>query len=324
MQFGFSGTAYRVHISVLLLATTLITGCADLRAIGTWAETSSDVAAYSAILDDYESSPDRQMRYTPKSQHAALEGLREQRSAQVVRLKALHTAVREYMQAIGALAGGNVVVYDAEFDALASEVKSNPQLRLSDSQVSAYSGLTNLVLRAATDDWRQTRLATLVDEANPHFQVVIDAMESALEKEVADAVEDEELAVDQHFGRSVRRLKAAAAQANISANALASLHDRPEMGPEIHKTLSESLVRSAAGFEGVETLVGHMRDDQMAVFAARKQAIEEYRKILTRIAEGHQALADGKADLSSKALASSMLKRAKALKRSFAKVQAVD
>ncbi len=308
--------ARSVYTPPLVLVCVALVGCADLGAIRTWAETSADATSYSAILDDYSASPDRQRRYQEGASAEVLDTIKDLREEQVRRLLALHTATTEYMRAIGQLAADDIVIYDKELDAFTKAVKARDWF--DSQQADAYVGLAKVLFKAATDGWRQNRLKDLISESNADLQIVVGTMRDSIKKEVRDAVELENQVISNHFAKSLRRVSGARKESEALA---ATIQSKGQLDPSLKTQVVRALERNADGFEGVERIIVDVRTDHLAGTMRRTRALDEYDKILKNIADGHQALYDGRSDLDNKELLKNMIERANALRKAFGKVR---
>jgi hypothetical protein len=293
----------------------MVTGCADLGPIRSWADTSLEAAQYSAILETYESSPDRQGRYQDDSASATLDALKTKRAEQVERMTALHIGIAEYMRVLGQLAGDETASYDESFDGLADDLEE--QEWLAQREIDAYVALGRVLSNAAADRWRRGQLEELIGEANAPLQIVISTLETALASEILDAVDDEALVISNHFAKILRRVKAAGG----ASEQLATTISAGSMEPALRREVVETLGRSADANAGLVMLIAGARADHLAHIDRQREAVLEYRVVLQRIAEGHQSLYDSRTDLTDSNLLEKITQRNIDLRKAFAGVR---
>jgi len=188
--------------SSLLLGMTL--GCANLTAIGDFAATSSEAAGYSRLVDQYAAWPEGEKRFEPESHWSQLDDLTAARKTQRKELLLYHTAIDDYMDALGRLAADALVSYDDEIDGLAKAVRSTPLGTRDRSEVAAAASISKLLAKAVTDAWRQRELADLIEEANAPLQVVIAALKTEVDQGFAGDLDIEQTAIDLHYKRLER------------------------------------------------------------------------------------------------------------------------
>ena len=216
------------------------------------------------------------------------------RHSQAERMLARHVAVRAYMKAIGQLAADDIVIFDAEFEALEAAAKDG-RLKMDAENVEAIAGLAKLVSKMATDAWRQKELRQALDEANPSLQTTIAGLRNDLGTFISDGVEFDEQTVHDYFAKMSRRVDAAGQL------------QRNRVNVEV--------------FDALSTLAAVVEADHLLVFGPRAAAIPQYDQVLKKIATGHQTLVDGAADLENDALLRDMLQRAVDLRGALRKLQ---
>ncbi|MCC7274312.1 MAG: hypothetical protein IT561_16720 [Alphaproteobacteria bacterium] len=131
-----------------------------------------------------------------------------------------------------------------------------------DAEAGAAATIAKLVLRAAADGWRQARLRELIEQGNAPLQTIIAALRDVTAKGFLVEVTIEQAAARSHYNTLIVSSKDPAGRAAIQ--------------------------------EWAEL--------RMAEIAGREAAARSYDEILARIAEGHQALYDGRNDIGRKEL----------------------
>jgi hypothetical protein len=257
-RFDERATVWTVAALFVLLLQAA--GCANLTAIREFASVSSESAAYTTLVTEYVESPMRVKRYQPSARHAELERMAAERRVQREVLLLRHQLIQEYMDALGQLAADEAVVYDREISALGRAATDAKFLDAKEGE--AFSAVTRILLRAVTDGWRRRQLTRLVEDTNPHFQVVVGSLRTIVRQGFAADAENERVAINRYYTDLVRE-------------------SRDRAGIEAVKEWQE--VR----LEGVGT---------------RDKAIRAYAEILDKIGRGHQRLYDGRHDVSARAV----------------------
>lgn len=189
--------APRILASLLLVFPLFGTGCADLSAIQEFASISVRSAEYTGLVDRYVASPARQKRFQPADQQEHLDQMTRQRAAQRDRLLLRLGLVSEYMNALGKLAGDDVVDYDNGIEGLERAVVENKFA--GDRDADAFASVSRVLLRVCTDSWRKKELRTLITDSNEPFQKVVGALEDIVGQDFSRDVENEKLAMTNYY-----------------------------------------------------------------------------------------------------------------------------
>lgn len=176
----------RVFASIAIVA---LSGCANLAGIQNFGKLSSEVAAYSKLTNDYAAGPRDSQKYTLSSEDQQRKVLATQatlRAKQVAKLRLLQTTLSEYMAAVAALAGDEVVSFDAELASFADSAQSTNMITA--KEATAIKSIAGIIATALTDFYRQKKLLEVIEKADPHVQTLVtsirgtvDAYQEALE-----------------------------------------------------------------------------------------------------------------------------------------------
>jgi hypothetical protein len=172
---------HRGWLATGLVATTLC-GCVNLPEVRQFAAKSAEGAAFQRILDDYQGAPGRQERFVVPGDAAAadarawLENNAAERKEQVRRAKLLLTAVCEYMQTLGALAGDELVSADQELGGLVDA--SVDKKWLPEDQAGAAKSLVDIIADTALSRYRQRQLSKVIERANTPLQAVLQHLQA--------------------------------------------------------------------------------------------------------------------------------------------------
>lgn len=266
---------WRPSAVLLLIILVLTQGCANLSAVREFANISTESAQYTRLVDDYAQSPIRQKQYRPAREHEGLERINRERTALQERLLLRHSLIEEYMDTLGRLAADEVVVYNKELDALGNAVKEKKFVDAKEAD--AFAAIAKVLVKGATDRWRQKQLKELIAISNGPFQVVVESLRIVVENGFRGDLLNEKAAIQSYYGTLI----------------LDS--------------------RDKAGIAALE----EWRNLRLAALETRAKAIESYAKILRTISEGHQKLYDGRNDLSRELLVRDMSRYSRDLKRLF-------
>lgn len=245
-----------------LFVITFLTACADLTGIRQFSEVSADSASYTALSKDYVQSSERQKRFQDKTHGQELDKNSEERKKQLPIILSLHKGVQEYMLAIGALASDELVSYDKELDSLSNDIKAVKLPHLDDNSINAFSALTKLIAKAATDAYRQRQLNQIIGEANDDFQILINAMSDIVGLDYVSSLKNEEVTMDK-------------------------LYKKVELESENSKSQQASI-----------QLLKESRDAKQDAIEAKMKSCKLYAEMLKTIGAGHKLLYDNRENLS--------------------------
>ena len=165
----------------IILLTFLVSGCADLKGITALSEISTATLKNTTFADDYLSSLERQKRYEIYGSPADFEPLIEERRKIHGQLLEIYGVASDYTNALGKLASDDIVSYNKNVEALVSQLKqtkySNGKNVFETGHVQAFEVVAQLILKAATDNYRQDKLKKIIEDANSSFAKVIDTIE---------------------------------------------------------------------------------------------------------------------------------------------------
>ena len=184
-------------LSIFGAILLLLSGCADLKGIRQFSEISADSAGYTALSIDYVKTLERKKRFQEPSHYPELDEVIKRRKEQQPALLGLHKGVQEYMTAIGALAADELVSYNNALDSFSNNIKSAKII--DDKGVDAFSALTKLIAKAATDAYRQDKLNQIIGESNADFQILITSMSKIVGEDYVASLKNEADAVDQFY-----------------------------------------------------------------------------------------------------------------------------
>jgi len=188
-----------------------------------------------------------------------------------------HSLIEEYMDALGQLAADEVVTYDKEVDSLGKAAKEAKFV--DEKEQTAFQTVAKILLKAATDAWRQGKVKTFVRESNTDIKVVIGGLKQIVDQGFLGDVQDEKEAIRKYYQRII----------------------------------SESTDKA-----GIAALT-EWRETRIESLAKREKAIEAYSLSLEKIAEGHQKLYDGVLvdSIRSKELLGQLSRYAKDLRKAY-------
>jgi len=270
-----------------LVALALLASCADLKSIRQFANTSADAAGWTSLSEDYVKSIARIQRYEEGKAGDALASAAARRQAQQPALRALHHGVEAYLKVLGALAADDLAASDVSLAALAGSLHS-ANLLADTQSVAAFTSLTELIAKAATDGYRQRQLTRLIAQANPDFQTVIAALAGIVERDFTAALEIESAAADKYY----RAILITAEQAPPQQAALALVREK-------------------------------WREKKDAL-DAKKQACALYAQTLKKIGEGHQLLYDRRGRLAAQPLLATIARYQQDVAGLYAQMKAIE
>jgi hypothetical protein len=164
-------------VAGLLLACT---ACADLTGIQAFAKMAPDPTAIQGLTRIYVQEPDLREDIKLLGDDAPNPNLAEEdksRAQQAVAIQGLNTALCEYMQALGALAGSDVVQSSSNLKevttGLTAVQKALPALGLTAGRISIIGDFIQSVADLAENGYRNTKLVEIISSHDAAFQQII-------------------------------------------------------------------------------------------------------------------------------------------------------
>ncbi len=186
-----------IRILTFFLLGAVLAACADLSAVREFSAVSVQSARYTQLADDYAGAPERLARYvTNDRQRESLALDAKLRQQQKQKALALHTAIEQYMQALGKLAGGKEGHLDAEIKALS---KSAKQLGGSSDVEKAVQSTAQALQDAVLVPWQRRRIQQAVDEANAGLQLIVRNLRDDIDLNFRSALEKDITATEFHY-----------------------------------------------------------------------------------------------------------------------------
>lgn len=265
---------YRGLISLLLLSSLVLSGCANLKSIRAFSEISSEATTYATFADDYIKTVERQKRYQDASQHSKLDEIIKEREAQQSVLLAVHKEVSDYISTLGELASDEIISYDKSLDEMSKKMEiikdKDGKPVFEKAQIDAFGALSKLLAKAATDAYRQNKLQKIIESSNKDFQIIIAILKKYIEIGYIESLKNERGAVEKYYDTIIMTAKM-----------------NPPQDAAIELVMDKFIERKDA----IDT---------------KKKAAESYLKILNKIGEGHQLLYDKRNEISSEQLLSTI------------------
>lgn len=254
----------------LALLAIVAGGCVRTGAVGRYASAAGETAAeFPALADEMRASCVRLEEYREAREGSGwfdrrdLEKRCADRAKAVRRTVAVERVLASYFAALGALADGKVVRYDASIDDLADALEDDA--KLDRERVRAVSDLAAFAASVTTDGYRHLKLAKVIEEQNGNVATVIDALSEIVATDYANILELEETGMES-FYRS-------------------------------------AMAEGAAREPLAAILVLDERDERAAALDEKRGALAAYVKALGTMKKGHQRLYDSRHDLNAKVLA---------------------
>lgn len=101
----------------------------------------------------------------------------------------IYNALKSYFSGLSNLSAGKLTAYS--FRSLQNSLIKGEfgKISIDDEHVKAYSDLSGIILRAATDMYRRKMISKYVAEANPHVQILLEKFQFILQKNLKDELD---------------------------------------------------------------------------------------------------------------------------------------
>ena len=169
------------RLCVVLVA--VLAGCAAnprLQEARDFAEDAAKLGAYADLSERYRDTYARERPYLTVAADTRERAADAERRAAFADFMAIHDAVAQYMHTLGQLAGAGKFALDAPIKSLGGAIKAWPDAGLDERHVNAYTGLARVLARAVTAREQDNAVRHMVQEAEPHLQLLLDAMQRLL------------------------------------------------------------------------------------------------------------------------------------------------
>mgnify|MGYP006290885781 FL=1 len=246
---------FPVIVAIALCAA----GCANLAPVRQLAETANQsLTPFPALVDDFSASCQRRGDYQPPSIQPDCAPF-ETAEASVL---AVGEVLRSYTEALGRLAGDDLVTFTRDVDALENEVRRFP--KIDTGTVSAVSNVAGFLSTAATEGYRRKAVKRAIIQTNGAVQAMIIGLREIIGTDYGELLALERQAAWKYYEKLIRRY-------------------------EDTEPLAVMLLRDKY-------------DADLAAIDRRAAAAESLDALLRKTASAHQALFDSIEDLESKKL----------------------
>ena len=179
---------------IILEIMVITSGCVRTGGVGSYARAAGETAAeFPALAEEMTASCARLEGYREAREGkgwadgADLEKSCADRERAVRRAVAVDRALASYFAALGALADGKVVKYDASIDDLADALEDDA--KLDRKKVRAVSDLAEFAASVATDGYRHLELTRVIEDQNANVAAVIDALADIVGQDYANILD---------------------------------------------------------------------------------------------------------------------------------------
>jgi hypothetical protein len=161
---------------LIALAVSGIAGCVSLEEVRDYAGESARLAAYTELTTRFRDTYERERPYVFGPVDSAARENDRKRKAAYRDLMRIHTTVVRYMQTLGRLAGDETLDLTTELEALSGGIARYPQLGIDEQKVDAVSNVARIVSRWVMGAVQLRSVQEMVREGDPHMQQVLEGM----------------------------------------------------------------------------------------------------------------------------------------------------
>ena len=170
----------------LIIALPLLAGCTDTRAVRAFAGLAPDPAKLHVLAAEYAHAPLRMREIDLMDRMGPPQAPDLARPQQVKALDALHSVLVDYMQALGALAGADLVKTSDQVDALRNGLTAlktaDPNLGITDAEIGAGTSIAQLLAGMLVAGMQQAALRDIIETYDTAFQQLISAEVKIIER----------------------------------------------------------------------------------------------------------------------------------------------
>lgn len=172
-----------LHLLRCVLLLAALAGCSTSPRLQEARDVAADavkLGAYADLSERFRDTYVRERPYLTAAADARERPADKERRAAFADVMAIHSAVVQYMRTLGQVADAGKFSLDAPIKALGGSIKAWPDAGLDDRHVNAFTGLARVMARAATAREQENALRQMVQDAEPHLQLLLDAMQRLL------------------------------------------------------------------------------------------------------------------------------------------------
>jgi hypothetical protein len=158
------------------IALIALGGCADLKPVRDFANTSADLSGYQQLTNRYITTYDRTHLYIPASQDAQAKALDAKRKAAADDLLKVQLTVSLYMQALATLAGEDTYDVSKGIQQLSGGIKANPETNLKAAEVDAAANIASLLAKWVSSGQQERAVKSTLRDGATSFQILLSAM----------------------------------------------------------------------------------------------------------------------------------------------------
>ena len=318
-------------VTVLALACT---ACADLTGIQTFAKMAPDPAAVQGLTRIYVQEPDlrediKLLGDDPPNPDLAAQN--KLRAEQAVAIQGLDKALCEYMQALGALAAGDIIQSTSNVKdvttGLTALQKAEPALGLTAGKVSIITEFIQSIADLAENGYRNARLVDIVSRSDPAFQQIISLQTDIVTKAIKPSIAEMQTSLNLHVNLATPNprtdvLKFIGEDLDTWGKAATQPHAKLPPGYENRNPAYGAL--GAADAHAARYLLKKSLEADQATLTAQAAAADAYVKALQSIGAGHTKLVKRGKDLLTKATVTEIQPLAQEVHKDYQDIQGLE
>jgi hypothetical protein len=318
-------------VTVLALACT---ACADLTGIQTFAKMAPDPAAVQGLTRIYVQEPDLREDIKllgddpPNPDLAAQDKLRAE---QAVAIQGLDKALCEYMQALGALAAGDVVQSTSNVKGvttgLTSLQKAEPALGLTAGKVSIITEFIQSIADLAENGYRNAKLVDIISRSDPAFQQIISLQRDIVTKAIKPSIAEIQTSLNQHVNLTTPNLRTDVLKfmgEDLDTWGKAATQPHAKLPPGYENRNPTYGALGAADAHAARYLLKKSLEADQATLTVQAAAADAYVKALQSIGTAHTKLVKRGKDLLTKATVTEIQPLAQEVHKDYQDIQGLE
>jgi hypothetical protein len=164
------------RLILLVIFATLLSGCVNLKEVREFAGESAQLSEYTELTTRFRDTFERERPYL-KGQNLEAEAVTDRGRKEVYPdLIKIHNRVSLYMKTLARLAGDESFDLSNKIGTLADGIKGNPNFKINEKHVEAYSEVAKVIARWITSAHQQSAVRDMVREGNDKLQVLLAGM----------------------------------------------------------------------------------------------------------------------------------------------------
>ncbi|OQX03350.1 MAG: hypothetical protein BWK73_39805 [Thiothrix lacustris] len=167
---------YLKFVASVPLFILVLSGCADLGAVRSYADESAKLSSYTDLTKRFRDTYDRENPYLYGTAIVAAKKNDDKRKVVYNDLIKIHKTIFTYMVTLGKLAGSNTFDLSSNIDDLSVKIKEYSDLNIDKKQVDAVANISKVISKWILSSHQEKSVRDMIKDGNADVQTVLNGM----------------------------------------------------------------------------------------------------------------------------------------------------